>query len=97
MIFARTRFDTPCTVEVEHTSDYLHAHVALDGGIAIGPGDRVLVHGAAIRVRFGEAIRERRMATVTRATAVERLWNRIKGDLDLTEMYEIGFSAGARS
>jgi hypothetical protein len=97
MIFGRTRFDTPCTVEVEHSFDHLHAHVVLDGGIAIGPGDKVLVHGAAIRVPFGEAIRERRVATVTRANALERWWNRVRGDFDLTEMYEIGFSAGARS
>jgi hypothetical protein len=96
MIFRRARFDTPCTIEVEHTDAFLHAHVVLDGDVAIGPGDRVRVHGAPIRVAFGERMTERRMATVARATAVERLWTRLKGDLDLTEMYEITFSSGAR-
>lgn len=96
MIFRRARFDTPCTIEVEHTDAHLHAHVELDGDVAINPGDRVQVHGAPVRVRFGERMTERRTATVTRANFFERAWTRIKGDLDLTEMYEITFSSGAR-
>ncbi len=96
MIFRRTRFDTPCTIEIEHTDAHLHAHVELDGDIAIAPGDSVRVHGAPVRVRFGERMTERRTATVTRANVFERAWMRLKGDLDLTEMYEITFSSGAR-
>jgi hypothetical protein len=92
----RTRFDTGCTIEVEHSDAHLHAHVELDGDVEIGPGDQVRVHGAAIRVPFGERIVERRIATVARANMFERAWTRIKGDLDLTEMYEITFSSGAR-
>lgn len=96
MIFRRARFDTPCTIEVEHTDAHLHAHVELDGDVAINPGDRVRVHGAPVRVRFGERMTERRTATVTRANLFERAWTRIKGDFDITEMYEITFSSGAR-
>jgi hypothetical protein len=96
MIFARTRFDTPCTIEVEHTNEHLHAHVELDGDITIYPGDQVKVHGKPIKVLFGERIVERRTATIARANFFERTWMRVKGDLDLTEMYEITFSSGAR-
>jgi hypothetical protein len=90
----RTRFDTPCTIEVEHGFDNLHAHVALAGNVAINPGDRILVHGETIRVPFGERIVEERMATVTRASLPERLWTRFAGHFEMTELYEIGFSAG---
>lgn len=96
MIFRRARFDTACTIEIEHTDSFLHAHVELDGDIAINPGDRVRVHGNAIRVPFGEKFSERRTATVTRANLFERAWIRLKSDLDLTDMYEITFSSGAR-
>ena len=96
MSFWRTRFDTPCTIEVEHTDMHLHAHVELEGNIAINPGDTVRVHGAPIRVLFGEKMTEQRTATVSRANFIERAWMRIKGDFDLTEMYEITFSSGAR-
>ena len=96
MSFWRTRFDTPCTSEVEHTDMHLHAHVELAGDIAINPGDTVRVHGAPIRVLFGEKMSEQRTATVSRANFIERAWMRIKGDFDLTEMYEITFSSGAR-
>ena len=75
----RTRFDTGCTVEVEHSYEFLGAHVTLDGDVAIGPGDEVRVHGRAIHVPFGERIVERRTATVTRASALERAWTRLKG------------------
>jgi hypothetical protein len=94
MNFFRTRFDTPCTIEVEHSFDYLHAHVELAGDIAIQPGDKVLVHGQTIRVLYGERIVEQRMATVTRASLPGRLWTKLRGYFELTELYEIGFSAG---
>ena len=32
----RRAFETPCTVEIEHSNDHFHAHVALDGDIAKG-------------------------------------------------------------
>jgi hypothetical protein len=94
MSLFRTRFDTPCTIEVEHGFDNLHAHVELSGDVAIQPGDRILVHGRAIRVPFGERLVEQRMATVTRANIVERAWSRLTSHFEITELYEIGFSAG---
>ena len=68
----------PCTVEVEHSDESLHAHVALDGNPDIGPGDRVRVHGAAIRIAFGEKISVRRAATLT-----ARLEHKTRGSIHL--------------
>jgi hypothetical protein len=94
MIFRRTRFDTPCRIEVEHTNEHLHAHVELEGDVAIQPGDKVRVGGAPIRVPFGGRLVERRMATVTRATALGRAWTRLRAQFELTELYEVSFSTG---
>jgi hypothetical protein len=94
MIFRSTRFDTPCRIEVEHTNEHLHAHVELEGDIAIEPGDKVLVQGPAVRVPFGGRLVERRTATVTRATALGRAWTRLRARFELTELYELSFSAG---
>lgn len=88
----RLEFQTPCTVEIEHSSDSLHAHVELDGDFAIEPGDEVLVHDAPIDVPYGERIVVRRIATVTRAGLVERAWTRLAGHFELTELYEVSFS-----
>jgi len=85
-------FDTPCTVEVEHGFDHLHAHVELDGDVQIYPGDKVRVHGTSIRLPYGERLVEHRMATVTRATPLVRLWTRLKARFEITELYEISFS-----
>jgi uncharacterized Zn finger protein len=95
-IFRRRRFDVPCTVEVSHTFESLHAHVDLDGDIEIEPGDEVLVHGKPIEVPYGEVHTERRMATVTKATIFERLWTRATGDLEFMELCEFSFSEEAR-
>ena len=95
-IFQRTRFDTPCTVEVSHRFESLHAHVVLDGDYKIQPGDEVLVHGTPIEVPYGEIQTERRTATVTRATALERIWTRMTGDLEFMELCEFSFSEEAR-
>ena len=43
---SRRSFEVPCTVEIEQTSETLHAHVVLDGNIQIQPGDEVTVHDA---------------------------------------------------
>ncbi len=82
----------PCTVEVEHSDESLHAHVALDGNPDIGPGDRVRVHGAAIRIAFGEKISVRRAATLTRAGVLLRAWTRFAGHFGMTELYEVSFT-----
>ena len=91
--FARTDWETSCTIAVEHTADALHAHVELDGDIELGPGDRVQVHGAPVRLPFGEAITLRRRATVSRAGLVAQWWTKLRSGLDLTDLYEITFTS----
>ena len=90
----RKTFDVPCTVEIEQTSETLHAHVVLDGDILIKPGDEVMVHNAPTQVAFGERLVVRRMATVSRGGPLDRLRARIEGYLELTELYEVSFSDG---
>ncbi len=92
-LFPRSSFDTPCRIEIEHSDRFLCAHVKLAGGVAINPGDRVRVHGDPIRVGFGESAVFNRMATVERAGPVERLWTRIKGHFEMSELYEVSFTA----
>ena len=92
-LFSRTRFETQCTIEIEHTFENLHAHVELDGDITLGPGDQVKVHGAAVKLPFGERLVLRRPVTVWKATPFGRLWTRMKAQLELTELYEITFSS----
>ncbi len=95
-ILFKRRFEVPCTVEVSHTFESLHAHVALDGDVAVAPGDEVLVHGAPIEVPYGEVRTERRTATVTQATIWERMWTRATGDLEFMELCEFSFSEEVR-
>lgn len=90
--FRRTRFDTPCRIEVEHSDEFLCAHVELAGGVAINPGDQVRVHGSPIHVEFGERRVFERTATVERAGAIERLWTKLAGHFEMTELYEVSFS-----
>jgi hypothetical protein len=92
-LFARETWETGCTIEVEHTADALHAHVELDGDLAIGPGDKVRVHGDPVRLPYGEAITLRRRATVSRAGLVAQWWTKLRANLDLTELYEITFTS----
>jgi hypothetical protein len=94
-LLRRTRFDTPCTIELEHSDAQLCAHVELAGGVAVGPGDRVRVHGAPLSVGFGERRVVERMATVERAGTLERLWTKFAGHFELSELYEVSFSHGA--
>ena len=89
------RFDVPCTITVRHTDESLEAHVDLAGRVESRVGDRIRVHGAAIAVPFGETIRIERLATVTRAGPLERLWIRILAMFELTELYEDSFSPGS--
>ncbi len=85
---------TGCTIDIEHTERSLHAHVELDGAIPLRPGDRVRVHGAPIRVKFGERLVLRRQATVERAGWLGRHWTKLLARFELAELYEVGFSAG---
>ncbi len=89
---SRVRFDVPCTVEVEHTPDSLHAYVDLDGDVDIRPGDEVIVHGDPIKAAFGQKIVERRQATVIRANWLGRMATRVHSGFELTELYEVSFT-----
>lgn len=91
------RFDVGCTIEIEQTGESLHAHVTLDGDIAIRPGDEVTIHGAPVRVAFGDTVNLRRTATVVRAGALKRLMTKAAGYLELTELYDVSFSDGRAS
>lgn len=93
----RTSFDTPCRIEIENSHEHFHAHVELAGGVAINPGDKVRVHGEPIVIPFGESASFDRIATVERATAIERLWTRFAGHFEMTELYEVSFSPGRLS
>lgn len=95
-LIARRRFNTGCTIEIEHSPDHLHAHVTLDDGADLGPGDRVTVHGDPVRIAFGEKLLLHRAATVERATLAERLWTKLAARFALCELYEVSFSSGGR-
>ncbi|MEL6677404.1 MAG: hypothetical protein AAFQ51_01785 [Pseudomonadota bacterium] len=91
-LLRRRREDAPCTVEVSHTFESLHAHVRLNNGAVIHPGDEVLVHGRPVLAAYGEVITEERTATITRAGLLERLWTRMTGDFEFMELCEFSFS-----
>ena len=88
----RISFDTPCRVELEHSDECCRANVVLANDYEIGPGDRVRVHGAPISVGFGERRVVDRIATVERASTVERLWTKFAGHFEMAELYEVSFS-----
>ena len=88
----RRTVEVPCTVDLEHTEDSLHAYVDLEG-IEVGPGDEVIVHDAPTQFRVGERTVHRRRATVRRAGPLDRLWTRLTAPLELTELYEVSFSS----
>jgi len=91
-LFTRSAERVPCTVEVSHRFESLHAHVRFNNGAVVHPGDEVLVHGAPILAAYGELIIEDRQATITRASLIERLWTRATGDFGFMELCEFSFS-----
>jgi hypothetical protein len=88
------QFEIGCTIEIEQTGESLHAHVNFDNDVELHPGDEVPVHGAPVRIRFGESVNLRRTATVVRAGRLKRWMTRLAGYLELTELYEVSFSDG---
>lgn len=96
LIAPREIFDVPCTIEIENTFESLHAHVELDGGIDMHAGDEVLVHGDPVRVPYGAKVTVRRLATVSRASWIDRFWTRLLARFELTELYEVSFSSGSK-
>lgn len=95
-LLRRRRDEAPCTVEVSHTFDSLHAHVRFNDGSVVHPGDEVLVHGAPVMAPYGSVVIEERIATITRATLLERAWTRMTGDLEFMELCEFSFSEEVR-
>jgi len=91
-LFPRQREEAPCTVEVSHKFESLHAHVRFDNGAVVHPGDEVLVHGAPIMAAYGEVVVEKRTATITRASWLGRQWTKLTGDLEFMELCEFAFS-----
>lgn len=90
--FRRARVETPCRIAIEHSADWLEAHVELADDIAIRPGDRVRVSGAPVSIGFGERASYARTAVVERAGWATRAWTRFVGHFALTELYEVSFS-----
>jgi hypothetical protein len=88
----RRSVEVPCTVEIEHSYDSLHAYVELEG-IEVGPGDEVLVHDAPTEVGYGERVVFHRRATVVQAGWPDRLWAKLSSRFELTELFEVSFSS----
>ena len=82
----------PCTVEISHKFESLHAHVRFNNGAVVYPGDEVQVKGPEIMAPFGEIVTEDREAVIIRASKLERLWTRLTGDLEVMELCEFSFS-----
>ncbi len=91
-LLTRTREQVPCIVTISHRFEELSAHVKFLDGSTVGPGDSVLVHGEEIMAPFGELVEEKRTATITRASGIERLWTRATGDFEFMELCEFSFS-----
>lgn len=87
----RRSIDVPCTVDIAHTVESLHAHVELKG-IEVQPGDSVLVHDAPTDIGHGQHIVCDRKATVVRAGWFKRAWTRATSRFELTLLYEVSFS-----
>jgi len=85
----------PCTVEISHRFESLHAHVRFNNGAVVHPGDEVVVQGPEIMAPYGEIVTEDREAIIWRASALERLWTRMTGDLEFMELCEFSFSEEA--
>lgn len=82
----------PCTVEISHCFESLHAHVRFNNGAVIYPGDEVKVQGPEIMAPFGEVVTEDREAIIVRASKLEQLWTRWTGDFEVMELCEFSFS-----
>jgi len=91
-LFFREKETAPCTVTISHRFEELSAHVRLDNGAVINPGDTVQVQGSEIMAAFGEVVEEQRTAVITRASKLEQMWTRATGDFEFMELCEFSFS-----
>lgn len=85
-----------CDVEIEQTPQSFHAYAVPDG-VALRPGDVVLVHDVPTAVAFGERLACVCDATVHRAGPLRRAWTRATSIFALTSLYEVGFEPPERS
>ena len=83
-------FDMPARVAIERSEENLFAHVELD--VMFRPGDSFCLQGPPIHIGFGERATFVRVATISRASPLRRLWTRFAGHFALTELYEVSFS-----
>ncbi|MFQ3665600.1 MAG: hypothetical protein SNJ79_06130 [Sphingomonadaceae bacterium] len=88
------RISTMARIEIEQSDEHFHAHVELDDGLQIQPGDKVQVEGAPIMVPLNSRLVLVRPATIDRASAIVRAWTRAAAYLELAELYEVSFSPG---
>lgn len=88
-LFSR-RFEVDCTVDIEHTTESLHAYVFLDG-YEVGPGDEVTVKDPPATPEFGGRVVRRCRASVIQAGLWGRIWTPVAAYLELTDLYEVGF------
>lgn len=95
-ITARRTIEVPCTVDLEQTTESLHAYVDIKG-VEIGPGDTIIVHDAPTHVAFGDRLLCHRRATIVRAGLLGNFMARLKGYFELTELYEVSFTDGSAS
>ena len=84
--------EAPCTVEISHCFESLHAHVKFNNGAVVYPGDTVKVIGPEVMAPFGEVVSEDRTAVILRASKLEQLWTRLTGDFEVMELCEFSFS-----
>lgn len=88
----RRQFEFPCSVEIENTPESLHAHVDIESDFVVEPGDEIQVIDAPQLPAFGDKIFVRRRAVVTHAGVIERIWTRLIGNVELTELYDVSFT-----
>ncbi len=91
-IFTRTEETAPCTVTISHRFEELSAHVKFNDGSVVNAGDSVLVQGSEIMAPYGEVVSEDRIAVITRASTIERVWTQMTGDFEFMELCEFSFS-----
>lgn len=91
-LLTKEKETAPCTVEISHKFESLHAHVRFDNGAVVHPGDEVVVQGPEIMAPYGEVVTEERTAIIWRASALERAWTRLTGDVEFMELCEFSFS-----
>ncbi|KAA9006880.1 hypothetical protein [Histidinibacterium aquaticum] len=94
-LITREKETAPCTVTISHRFEELSAHVRLNNGAVVNPGDTVEVQGPEIMAAYGEVVSEDRTAVITRASRLEQLWTRATGDLEFMELCEFSFSEEA--